>query len=382
MTGDKMKKIFYISYYTQPSDSEKRDAVLAAVNKIDYICESLEKNDCEVEIVSASPTLEKKLGKTRNERITDRTTLKLFSSLPKVNKIVSLVNRVYMQVQMFFYMLKSTDRNSTVIVYHSLAYMSLVKLLKKLKGFRLILEAEEVYGNVIGNEKVIKKEYNFFKIADGFIFPTELLSEKVNTEKKPEAVIYGTYHIAKEMPKLFTDGKIHCVYAGTFDPRKGGAAAAAATALFLNSDYHIHILGFGNEKEKKEMLDFVDQISRKAEAEITYDGLLSGDDFTAFIQSCDIGFSTQDPSAAFNSTSFPSKILTYMINGLRVVSIRIPAIEKSKIGKFMNYYDEQTPENIAKAVKSVNFTDTYDSRKEVEKLGSEFEHEIISLIGE
>lgn len=382
MTGDKMKKIFYISYYTQPSDSEKRDAVLAAVNKIDYICESLEKNDCEVEIVSASPTLGKKLGKARIKKITDRTTLKLFSSLPKVNKIVSLVNRVYMQVQMFFYMLKSTDRNSTVIVYHSLAYMSLVKLLKKLKGFRLILEAEEVYGNVIGNEKVIKKEYNFFKIADGFIFPTELLSEKVNTEKKPEAVIYGTYHIAKEMPKLFTDGKIHCVYAGTFDPRKGGAAAAAATALFLNSDYHIHILGFGNEKEKKEMLDFVEQISQKAEAEITYDGLLSGDDFTAFIQSCDIGFSTQDPSAAFNSTSFPSKILTYMINGLRVVSIRIPAIEKSKIGKFMNYYDEQTPENIAKAVKSVNFTDTYNSRKEVEKLGSEFEQEIISLIGE
>lgn len=373
MTGDKMKKIFYISYYTQPSDNEKRDAVLSAVNKMDYICESLEKNGCEVEIVSASPTLGKKFGKARIKKITDRTTLKLFFSLPNVNKIVSLANRVCMKTQMLFYMLKNTKRDSTVIVYHSLGYMSLVKMLKKIKGFKLIIEAEEIYGDVIGNPKIVKKEYNFFKIADSFIFPTELLSESVNTEKKPEAIIYGTYHIAKEMPKLFTDGKIHCVYAGTLDPRKGGAAAAAA-ALFLNGDYHIHILGFGNEKEKKEMLGIIDDISKK-----TYDGLLSGDEFTSFIQSCDIGFSTQDPSAAFNSTSFPSKILTYMVNGLRVVSIRIPAIEKSAVGKFMYYYDEQTPENIANAVKSIDLADGYDSRKELERIDREFVENIVSL---
>lgn len=379
MTGDKMKKIFYISYYAQPSDSEKRDAVLSAVNKMDYICESLEKNGCEVEVVSASPTLGKKLGKARIKKITDRTTLKLFFSLPNVNKIVSLANRVCMKTQMFFYMLKNTKRDSTVIVYHSLGYMSLVKMLKKIKGFKLIIEAEEIYGDVIGNPKIVKKEYSFFKIADSFIFPTELLSESVNTEKKPEVIIYGTYHIAKEMPKLFTDGKIHCVYAGTLDPRKGGAAAAAAAALFLNGDYHIHILGFGNEKEKKEMLGIIDDISKKTEAKVTYDGLLSGDEFTSFIQSCDIGFSTQNPDAAFNSTSFPSKILTYMVNGLRVVSIRIPAIEKSAVGKFMYYYDEQTPENIANAVKSIDLADGYDSRKELERIDREFVENIVSL---
>ena len=379
MTGDKMKKIFYISYYAQPSDSEKRDAVLSAVNKMDYICESLEKNGCEVEVVSASPTLGKKLGKARIKKITDRTTLKLFFSLPNVNKIVSFANRVCMKTQMFFYMLKNTKRDSTVIVYHSLGYMSLVKMLKKIKGFKLIIEAEEIYGDVIGNLKIVKKEYSFFKIADSFIFPTELLSESVNTEKKPEVIIYGTYHIAKEMPKLFTDGKIHCVYAGTLDPRKGGAAAAAAAALFLNGDYHIHILGFGNEKEKKEMLGIIDDISKKTEAKVTYDGLLSGDEFTSFIQSCDIGFSTQNPDAAFNSTSFPSKILTYMVNGLRVVSIRIPAIEKSAVGKFMYYYDEQTPENIANAVKSIDLADGYDSRKELERIDREFVENIVSL---
>lgn len=367
-----MKKIFYMAYYNSTNSSERRNAVLSSVNKMNYICEALENNGYNTEIVSASGAVEKKFCKSKKVKLTDKTTLKLFSSLPRLNRIVSVIDRVILKIKLFLYMIKNTNKDSTVMVYHSLGYMSLVKRLKKLKGFKLIIEAEEIYGDVIGNEKTSQKEYEFFKIADGFIFPTELLSEKVNTEKKPEVIIYGTYHIEKEMPKIFSDGKIHCVYAGTFDPRKGGAIASAESAMFLDENYHVHILGFGNEKEKAEMLNTIDSISKKSKAKITYDGLLSGEEYIKFIQSCDIGLSTQNPNGKYNDTSFPSKILSYMANGLRVVSIRIPAIEKSAVGKFMYYYDEQTPENIAKAIKSIDFSEEYDSRKAIGMLDKDF----------
>lgn len=367
-----MKKIFYMAYYNSTNSSERRNAVLSSVNKMNYICEALENNGYNTEIVSASGAVEKKFCKSKKVKLTDKTTLKLFSSLPRLNRIVSVIDRVILKTKLFLYMIKNTNKDSIVMVYHSLGYMSLVKRLKKLKGFKLIIEAEEIYGDVIGNEKTSQKEYEFFKIADGFIFPTELLSEKVNTEKKPEAIIYGTYHIEKELPKLFSDGKIHCVYAGTFDPRKGGAIASAESAMFLDENYHVHILGFGNEKEKAEMLNTIDNISKKSKADITYDGLLSGEEYIKFIQSCDIGLSTQNPNGKYNDTSFPSKILSYMANGLRVVSIRIPAIEKSAVGKFMYYYDEQTPENIAKAIKSIDFSEEYDSRKTIGVLDKAF----------
>ncbi len=379
MTGDKMKKIFYISYYSPPSATEKRNAVLSAVNKMDYICESLEKNGCEVEIVSASQALGKSFCKARKEKLTDGTTLKLFSSLPHTNKIVSLVNRAYIKTQMFFYMLKNAKRDSTVIVYHSLAYMSLVKLLKKLKGFRLIIEAEEVYGDVIGNAKATEKEYNFFKIADSFIFPTELLSEKVNTEKKPEAVIYGTYHIAKNMSKLFADGKIHCVFSGVLEPRKGVDTAVAA-AEYLTGDYHIHIIGFGRDEYIDRINNLISEVSEKTECTVTFDGEKIGDEYLQFLQSCQIGFVTQNSEAAYNGTSFPSKTLSYLSNGLRVVSVRIKAIETSKVADLMYFYDGDDPEDVANAVKSINFTDDYDSRREVEKLNHEFSDEISLLI--
>ncbi len=367
-----MSKIFYVSYYAPNSDAEKRNAVMSATNKIDYICEALEKRGCEIEIVSASKTLLKKYCKARTQKLSEKTSLKLFASLPNSNRVFSLLNRIYIKTQMFFHLLKRTDKNSKVIVYHSLGYMSVIKLLKKIKGFDLIIEAEEVYGDVSGNEKTVKKEYGFFKYADKFIFPTEMFGEKVNTEKKPEVIVYGTYHLEEEKEKMFSDGKIHCVYAGTFDFRKGGAAAAIESALFLDKNYHIHILGFGNEKETEETLALINEVSQTGEAEVTYDGLLSGDEFSAFLQSCDVGFSTQNPSAAFNNTSFPSKILTYMANGMRVVSVRIPVVERSAIGKMMYYYDEQTPENIANAVKSIDFTKGYDSRKCIETLDREF----------
>lgn len=367
-----MKKIFYMAYYNSTNSSERRNTVLSSVNKMNYICEALENNGYSTEIVSASGAVEKKFCKSKKVKLTDKTTLKLFSSLPRLNRMVSVIDRVILKTKLFLYMIKNTNKDSIVMVYHSLGYMSLVKRLKKLKGFKLIIEAEEIYGDVIGDEKTSQKEYDFFKIADGFIFPTELLSEKVNTEKKLEVIIYGTYHIEKELPKLFSDGKIHCVYAGTFDPRKGGAIASAESALFLNENYHIHILGFGNEKEKAETLNTIDSISKKSKAKITYDGLLSGEEYIKFIQSCDIGLSTQNPNGKYNDTSFPSKILSYMANGLRVVSIRIPAIEKSAVGKFMYYYDEQTPENIAKAIKSIDFSEEYDSRKTIGVLDKAF----------
>lgn len=367
-----MKKIFYMAYYNSTNSSERRNAVLSSVNKMNYICEAIENNGYNTEIVSASGATEKKFCKSKKVKLTDKTTLKLFSSLPRLNRIVSVIDRVILKTKLFLYMIKNTNKDSIVMVYHSLGYMSLVKRLKKLKGFKLIIEAEEIYGDVIGDEKTSQKEYEFFKIADAFIFPTELLSEKVNTEKKPEVIIYGTYHIEKELSKLFSDGKIHCVYAGTLDPRKGGAIASAESALFLNENYHIHILGFGNEKEKAETLNTIDSISKKSKAKITYDGLLSGEEYIKFIQSCDIGLSTQNPNGKYNDTSFPSKILSYMANGLRVVSVRIPVVEESGIGKCVYYYDEQTPENIAKAIKSIDFSEEYDSRKTIGVLDKAF----------
>ena len=128
------------------------------------------------------------------------------------------------------------------------------------------------------------------------------------------------------------------------------------------------------------MKQVIKDVSGKTKATVTYDGLLSGGDYIRFIQSCQIGLSTQNPDADFNATSFPSKILSYMANGLRVVSIRIPAIETSAVGNDMYYYDKQTPEEIAKAILAVKVDHESNARDLVHRLDNSFQKQLNELV--
>lgn len=383
-----MEKIYYIGNYDiDDNDLENRGFSLSARNKMKYICSAINKVGYCVEVVSPAQTVNKKTCKGKLLNISKNVELKLFSSFGRKGIISRIIRRYWMKVQLFCYLLKNTKHESKVIVYHSLGYMHIIKLLKKIKGFNLILEVEEVYGDVLENERTVKNEYNFFKIADAYIFPTELLDEKINVKKKKSVIIYGTYEVEKERCKnndinLQGRGKetVHILYAGTLDPRKGGAVAAAAAAEYLTSDYHIHILGFGSKSDTRYMKEYVSEISKKSEARVTYDGLLSGEEYIKFVQSCQIGLSTQNPNAAFNDTSFPSKVLSYLSNGLRVVSIRIKALERAEISNLLFYYDEQTPEAIAKVIKSIDFSNEYDSRDRIFELARTFEKELVKLL--
>lgn len=369
--------IKYVAYYGNKECKEKRKYVLAATNKIDYIAQAISKND-QLMIISLSCSLERK-SKAYTIHTKSGVPVSLPPSIGKRNRLRSFIDdwlvRFYLLKNLFF----KTRKNDSLIVYHSLKFAKIITFAKFIKRFRLILEVEEIYGDVIGLRKTKKKELKFFKKADAYIFPTQLLDNVVNSEKKPSVIIHGTYCV-EESGQPFNDGRIHVVYAGTFDPRKGGVQAAAAAAEFLTGKYHVHILGFGSETDKNNLLKTIEEVSQKTECKVTYDGLKSGEEYIKFIQSCDIGLSTQNPDAAFNATSFPSKILSYMANGLRVVSIRIPAIEQSAIGKYMYYYDHQTPEEIAKSIMQVDLNDGYDSRKIIKSLDERFTREIAELL--
>ena len=167
------------------------------------------------------------------------------------------------------------------------------------------------------------------------------------------------------------DDKIHVVYAGTFNPTKGGAAAAVAAAEFLSDKYHVHIIGFGSEQEKDSVIKQINETKKRTACEITFDGLKLGEEYTLFLQKCDIGLSLQNPDSVYNETSFPSKVVSYLSNGLRVVSIRIKALETSAVDGIITYYDCQDPKEIAKAIMKIKIDDSYDSRSLITKLNNE-----------
>lgn len=374
----------YLAYYDTPENAaENRNVCLAATNKMTYICDAINRAGQTVEIISASGTKNKKSCKGKTVRLSEGTSLKLFSCMGLGALPRRVLARNILKLKLFLYLLCHIQKGETVIVYHAVAYAGMVALLKRLKSFRLVLEVEEIYADVTGREQDRKKEYRVFSAADAYIFPVEQLNQKLNKAGKPYTLICGTYQAEPERNVRFEDlqDKIHCVYAGTFDPRKGGQTAIRA-AQFLPENYHVHIIGFGSKKDFGETMKLLEQTAPKCRCALTYDGCLQGEEYIRFLQSCQIGLCTQSPDANFTGTSFPSKILSYMSNGLQVVAIRIPTVEESPVGQYMSYYDDPAPEAVAKAIMAAGASKTKDSRSVLEALDREFVQNIKHLLEE
>ena len=377
-----MKEVLYLAHYLDLPSRNDRNIVgsPAAMNKIEYIFKTLGELNVKTTVISAYNTKSSQSKPALLKEIYPNVKLRLLPAFKRKKLISRIISKLSFEARLLICLLQELKRVNTLIVYHSLPLMRLITILKLFRRFNLILEVEEIYGDVNNSSKTVKKELRFFKLADGYIFPTKLLDEKVNLKKKPTTIIHGTYEKTNTYSKQFKDNKIHIVYAGTLDVRKGGAMAAVAAAEFLNDRYHLHILGFGSKEEKNVLLSAIKNVAGKSDCTISYDGCLAGEEYLKFLQSCDIGLSTQNPEATFNDSSFPSKVLSYMSNGLRVVSIRIPVVESSAVNSVIWYYDIQSPEEIAKAIQLVDMLDDYNGREVIGNLDIKFQSQILELL--
>ena len=373
--------IKFLAFYGDTEKKQNRMASLAAENKINYVCSALSELGYDNEIISAGITRDKKSYKGSVEKLNERTVLRLPHTFPWGNKLQKLFSLISLHLFLLYHLIFRTGNSDTVFVYHSLEYRTDIKIARFLKRFRVIFDVEEIYSDLPRLKKYKKIELPHLQMADGYIFPTVLLNRIVNTDDKPFVIGHGTYREEAVRFKKAPSGTIHCVYSGTFDPEKGAEAAISA-AEYLPQEYHIHIIGFGTREQTENIQKKIRLISEKSVAKITYDGLKIGEDYIRFLQDCDIGLCTQNPQASFSDTSFPSKTLAYLANGLRVVSVRIPAIETSDIGQAMFYYGRQTPEEIARTIQSIDINAEYDSRALIRDLHRKFVKELDSLLKE
>lgn len=379
------KRIKYFTYYGDNDKKALRENSPAADRKTDYIIDALNRCGYSVDIISHSSVTSPGFyfkGKINKK---SQNNFRFFGCFGKSKiKVLEVLGWWFLDAKFFLWCLFHLKKEEQIIVYHSLGYDSAFIKLAKLKKLRIIGEIEEIYQDVHQpGAKRAKNEYCFIECCEKYIFPTSYLDSKLNTKKKPAVVIHGIYSVEpRRNVEQFDDGKIHVVYAGTLDPKKGGAAAAAAAA-HLSAQYHIHVLGFGDKNQIATITKVINEVKEISQAVVTYDGYKQGEDFIDFLQKCQIGLSTQDPTAVFNETSFPSKILTYLSNGLKVVSIRIPAIENSAIGKSLFYYDKQEPEYIAAAITQCADADSsVDGNTLLKELDDAFIKDLSGLLGD
>lgn len=375
-----MTRIKYFSYYGCQDPGRRRYNSPAADTKIDYIIEVLNRIGYDVDLISpaSASTANFQTGFVEHRK---RNSFRYFSSLRKGGRLLRAVNYRFINLQFFLWCLFNIKHGEQILVYHSLGYDSLFIKLKKLKSIRIIGEIEEIYQDVAKQKPSQERnEYSFIDICDKYIFSNTILNERLNKEHKPYLVCHGIYKINEHEHVALNDGKIHALYSGTYDPNKGGAIASVKSAQFLDARYHIHITGFGRLEFENLVRAEVERVRPLTKCQVTFHGYLDDAKFMDLMQHCSIGLCTQDPTTQLNLTSFPSKILNYMANGLVVVSGRNRVIEESAVGDMITYYDVQNPECIARSIMEIRDY-RYDLEFErLRSLDNKFEKELKGII--
>lgn len=361
-------KVVYLGYYN--SEKYNRNSSPAAVTMMDYVAQAVQSFGYDVTIISPAQ------GSGTSDKIIDNEkveTVYLPSYGVGKNLLGKASRRINKNRDLYEELLDRVDEDTTLIVYHSLAYIGVLKKMRRKRKFRLVLQVNEIYADVTKDYETRKKEIAWLNSADAYLFSTPLLTKEVDCTHKPYSVCLGTYRDEPRLPEVIKEeGQIHLVYAGTFDETKGGGYSAIRCAKYLPSYYHLHICGFGNESQIHNIKEAIKETSSESCCQISYEGCLYGKEYIKMLQMCDIGLSTQIPEAEYNNTSFPSKVLSYMSNGLQVISARIPAIEASPVGRYIHYYDEQTPEKIAEGIQRINLRECKDTRSVIRKLNADF----------
>lgn len=369
-------KIYYLIHFDNKTN---RNVTPSAITKGKYVASALASCSSEVEIVSlAYPTKD-----SQDEvyyQVSENVICHLFKGKYSNNRIIRYLNHKLYDKKIRKYLKQNVKKDDIVVVYHSLANMKLVKYIKKNITDKIVYEVEEIYGDVINDEKAKTKELKTFKNASSYIFSNDYLNSIINTKQLPYVTCYGTYEIPTLYKEAFNDNLIHCLYAGTLAQNKG-ALNAINVAKYLPNNYLIHILGFGSEKDIADIKNAVNEVNNSyGTTKVIYEGLKLNEEYLKFIQKCQIGLCTQNIDAAFNTTSFPSKILSYMSNGLEVVGVNIAAIKNSKVGQYIQFYNVPDEKEIANAILNINLNNKTNNVDVVKELDKEFKEDLKDML--
>lgn len=371
-----VNKIYYLIHFDNKTN---RNVTPSAITKGKYVASALASCSSEVEIVSlAYPTKD-----SQDEvyyQVSENVICHLFKGKYSNNRIIRYLNHKLYDKKIRKYLKQNVKKDDIVVVYHSLANMKLVKYIKKNITDKIVYEVEEIYGDVINDEKAKIKELKAFKNASSYIFSNDYLNSIINTKQLPYVTCYGTYEIPTLYKEAFNDNLIHCLYAGTLAQNKG-ALNAINVAKYLPNNYLIHILGFGSEKDIADIKNAVNEVNNSyGTTKVIYEGLKLNEEYLKFIQKCQIGLCTQNIDAAFNTTSFPSKILSYMSNGLEVVGVNIAAIKNSKVGQYIQFYNVPDEKEIANAILNINLNNKTNNVDVVKELDKEFKEDLKDML--
>ncbi len=199
--------------------------------------------------------------------------------------------------------------------------------------------------------KLLRKlNESMFRKADGFIFLTEQMNEKINPANKPYVVLEGHSDSALEAlpPEEKSErktGKQIVLYSGSLMKLYGIQNLVSGFLKANIPNAELHIYGNGDYREELEAVC-------QQEPSIHYFGSRPNIEVVEAQQRAALLVNPRPTAPEYTKYSFPSKTMEYLASGTPTLTTRLPGIPRD-YDAHLNYIDDETPEGIAAAIRTV-----------------------------
>lgn len=378
---------FVVFYDLDEYASENRNNPLSSRNVVDYITECLAELGNQIEIISPAET--KKHGqyyRARSTKTVSDVKVTLGPTKCSANKYLNLLYKLFTRIWFICYMLTHTKKEDVLFLWHQIPLIKSMTIFLKLCPWKntRVWCVGELYQKVLLNklsDKRKREEISFIESGDKYILSTSGIGKYVNIDEKESIILPGSLRVAADSKsEKFDDGKIHIVYSGVLNEHKG-VNQVMELPKYLTAEYHIHLMGWSAEEcFIEQMKKKVKEINRLNKAQISYDGILLGREYDAFLKKCHIGLCLQNTDNEYNDCSFPSKILAYFGAGLRVICSDVSAVKESEIAHLIYFCGTNDPKRVADTVKMIPKEKSSDEVDALKRLSTKFKKELEELL--
>lgn len=381
-----MKKIHYLSFYSDCSEMPDREEVVSIGTKVRYIVQSLKRNGCDVTLVSTA------LPKNGNDCVCESALVEIddkerhvylpIRSSGKKGETSKVLRAAVME-----YVDQNVDSEDALLVYHAPAYMPLYSYFQK-RCPCFILELNDRYcfhyRSALQARVIDYLERKAIRNADGYILASRWLSEII-PNCAPYTVNYGDSTVASSTKPYRKSNKYRVLYAGVIEELRGAAYLVANAAKFLPDSIEICIAGFGNKEALRKLNKLIEGINADPGcASVSFVGCLEGEMLDEFLFSGDVAVNAHSYPKGSEwkaKYSFPSKIALYCGHGLYVITSCEEALSASDFAPCLRYFETGSAESLAEAILRYceESDDEIDPRDIVRGINESFEKGLMRL---
>lgn len=295
------------------------------------------------------------------------------SSCKTLTLRTTLIKNIYDSFKALFH-LRLTGNYNNLIFYHSFIFAPLLFLIK-ISGGKYCLQVNEIFslsGSHTGSAHALLEKL-ILKHASAYILATESLvnhvTYKLSDISKVKTFISGPITIPKKRTQKSNSEKIKIVYTGIVDTIKAGAMISIKLASLLNDNrYEVHIYGFGNEKDVSLLKRRIAKNNKSSQTKVTFLGSLPPNELLVALEKYDYGLATQTIDASFASTSFPSKILTYLSGGVKPLCASNPPLLSWKYNHLVFIYHNEDLSDLEGYLKTIKSKESINLSEELQKI--------------